>query len=140
MKNVPSQALFLKHEGHFGALGSFLVNSAMAVDELPPSQRVGDGADVRRPRRPFERRGFFLLGIIVEPSRATHANLALLKAVSLLSWTLRIPLAFLWGCVAWRLRFLVFGVHPCILVFGPCRCVAWLASCCLRFPEDLWMK
>ena len=31
--------------------------------------------------------------------------------------------------------FLVFGVHPFLLVFCPCGCAAWFALCSLRFLE-----
>jgi len=55
------EAFFLKHEGHFGAIGSFLLNTEGGEAGLKQSQRVPSGARQRR----GERRLAFAGGVVV---------------------------------------------------------------------------
>ena len=42
------EALFLEHEGYFGALGAFLLSQGISLDDLDPPKRPSDRSDSRR--------------------------------------------------------------------------------------------
>ena len=65
------------------------------------------------------------------PPRATHAIWTEVKAGGVAAVT-GFPDAYGFSLALWCVAtvFLrAFGVHPCILVFYPCGCVAWFALC-----------